>query len=66
MKNKKRYKLILGLCWLVFIIWEIIVMNWANKQENIIVRIDLIIILPVLILFTIYILFQIYRDKQKN
>ncbi len=64
--RKKRSKIILGLCWLTFIIWEILVMNWANSQEEVIIRIDLVIILPILILFTIYMLFQIYRDKRKK
>ncbi len=64
--RKKRSKIILGLCWLAFIVWEILVMNWANNQEEVIIRIDLVIILPILILFTIYMLFQIYRNKQKK
>ena len=64
--RKKRSKIILGLCWLVFIIWEILVMNWANAQDSVITRIDLVIILPLLIFFTIFMLFRIFRDKRKK
>lgn len=64
--KKKSSKIILGICWLAFIIWEIMVMNWASTQEDAFTRIDLVIILPILILFTIYMLFQIYRVKRKK
>ncbi|MBP1840452.1 hypothetical protein [Formosa algae] len=64
--RKKKSKIILGICWLAFIIWEIIVMNWANAQDTAYIRIDLVIILPVLILFTIFMLFRIFRDKKKK
>ena len=64
--KKKSSKIILGVCWLLFIIWEILVMNWANAQNYVFKRIDLVIILPILILFTIYMSFQIFREKRKK
>ena len=64
--RKRRSKIILGLCWLVFIIWEILFVNWANTQEDVITRIDLVIILPILIFYTIFMLFRIFRDKRKK
>ncbi len=64
--RKKTSKIILGLCWIAFIIWEILVINWAKKQEDAVIRIDLVIILPILILFTIFMLFNIYRDKKEK
>ncbi|WP_435136043.1 hypothetical protein [Formosa sp. A9] len=64
--NKKRAIIILSVCWLAFIVWEILFMNWANQQGTAMVRFDLVVILPILILFTIFMLFQIYSKRRKK
>ncbi len=62
-KNYKKENLgFLLIIWTIFLIWELQVIKWTEAFENVLIRVDLVIILPGIILLSYYLL----RDLKKQ
>ncbi len=62
MKNKYEIMTIV-VTWTSFLVWEYYVQQWAMNQEELIIRVDLIILLPSLVLLTLWMYFKM---KEKS
>lgn len=63
MRNKKYYLFAIAICWTAFILWEIMVHQWAKNIEGPLIRVDLVLILPLMLLITAFSLFKAFSQK---
>jgi hypothetical protein len=50
---------------LLYVIWEISVQIWDEKEETAVIRGDLAFIYPILLVLIIFSLFQYFRSKNQ-
>lgn len=55
---------LLVIIWVVFLVWEYFVQQWAKDVNGPIIRVDLVLILPVLLIGSGVLIYQLVRKPK--
>lgn len=55
---------LLVIIWVVFLVWEYFVQQWAKDVNGPIIRVDLVLILPVLLIGSGVLIYQLVRKSK--